>query len=349
MRRPTRSTVAGRTYLAIQALARRSDTPTDELLTRFVLERFLYRLARSAHRERLVLKGGMLLEVFDVRRPTRDIDFLGRSIANDTDTIGALMRDIASAEVDDGVLFVVDQLTAVAIREEDVYGGVRVKMPAQLDRARTLLSIDVSVGDAVSPPPVAVTYPTLLAGESFELVGYPMVTLMAEKIETMIRRGAANTRERDFADVWMSHWANHRLQAAHHRLAEFGPLSQPRRHSRQQKTSALDDIDRFTNDVRRAEAKVAHCERRIEEVGPEIDQRPPWDADHNWPDSRLRTVETELAELRRPAHHIEGVTRESHLLRRAPGREQPWLDRVAEVAPAPLPGHDLGAGLDLGP
>jgi hypothetical protein len=64
---------------------------------------------------------------------------------------------------------------------------------------------------------------------------------------------------------------------------------------------------------------------------------------------RHRTVETELAELRRPAHHIEGVTREAHLLRRAPGREQPWLDRVAEVAPPPFPGHDLGAGLDLGP
>ena len=72
MRRPTRSTVAGRNYLAIQALARRSGGSTDELLTRFVLERFLYRLGRSRLRERLVLKGGMLLEVFDIRRPTRD-------------------------------------------------------------------------------------------------------------------------------------------------------------------------------------------------------------------------------------------------------------------------------------
>jgi len=68
MKRPTRSTVAGRTYLAIQALARRSGEPTDELLTRFVLERFLYRLSQSRHRERLILKGGMLLEVFEVRR-----------------------------------------------------------------------------------------------------------------------------------------------------------------------------------------------------------------------------------------------------------------------------------------
>jgi hypothetical protein len=95
MRRPTRSTVAGRTYLAVQALARRSDTPTDELLTRFVLERFLYRLARSAHRERLVLKGGMLLEVFDVRRPTRDIP---------TPTGGRLVAGVLGRVADRGEL-----------------------------------------------------------------------------------------------------------------------------------------------------------------------------------------------------------------------------------------------------
>lgn len=203
MRRPSRSTVAGRAYLALQALARGSDTPTDELLTRFVLERFLYRLARSAHRERLVLKGGMLLEVFDVRRATRDIDFLGRSIANDTEIIGALIGEIASTEVDDGVLFLVARLTAAVIREDDVYAGLRVKIQAELDRARTILSVDVSIGDPVAPPPVTVTYPTLLEGEPFELVAYPMVTVLAEKIETMTRRGGANTRERDFADVWM--------------------------------------------------------------------------------------------------------------------------------------------------
>jgi predicted nucleotidyltransferase component of viral defense system len=202
MSRPTRSTVAGRSYLALQRLARRSGEATDELLTRFVLERFLYRVARSPYRDRLILKGGMLLEVFDVRRPTRDIDFLGRSIANDTERISALVRDVAAVEVDDGVVFLVDRLSAEMIREDAVYGGVRVRMPAELDRARATLRLDVSVGDPVVPPPVTVTYPTMLDGEPFELVGYPMVTLLAEKIETMVRRGAANTRERDFADVW---------------------------------------------------------------------------------------------------------------------------------------------------
>lgn len=79
-----------------------------------------------------------------------------------------------------------------------------------------------------------------------------------------------------------------------------------------------------------------------------INQRPQWDADHDWPDSRLRRVEAELAELREPTHHIDRVERDAYLLRRAPGREHPWLDRVAEVAQPPLPGPDLGAGIDLG-
>jgi Domain of unknown function (DUF1814). len=189
--------------------------PTDELLTRFVLERFLYRLARSPHRHRLILKGGMLLEVFDVRRPTRDIDFLGRSIANDPAQIGGLNGEIAAVQADDGVVFRAERPTAGAIREDEVYGGVRVKMPAELDRARTTVNLDVSVGDPVAPAPVTIVYPTLLGGDAFEIIGYPLETVLAEKIETMIRRGGANTRERDFADVWLllSRHEIHRLAA----------------------------------------------------------------------------------------------------------------------------------------
>lgn len=122
MSRPTRSTVAGQTYLDLENLARRTAGSTDELLTRFVLERFLFRLAQSPHRQRLILKGGMLLEVFDIRRPTRDIDFLGRSITNDAETVSSLIREIADIAVDDGVVFMTTQLSAAEIREDAVYG-----------------------------------------------------------------------------------------------------------------------------------------------------------------------------------------------------------------------------------
>jgi hypothetical protein len=144
------------------------------------------------------------------------------------------------------------------------------------------------------------------------------------------------------------YWANYRLDHAQKRLDGMGPLSQFCRQGRKEKASTLDQIDTFTYDVRKAEAKIAHCESVVERLRPELEGRSRWDADHDWPDSRLRTVDAELAELCQSVQ--PSLARDACLLRRAPGQERPaWLDRVAEVAPPPLPGHDIGPGLDLGP
>ncbi|MGH3481373.1 MAG: nucleotidyl transferase AbiEii/AbiGii toxin family protein [Nocardioidaceae bacterium] len=200
MSRPSRDTTAGRVYLDLRAQARREDRPTDELLVLYVLERFLFRLSRSEHRGRLVLKGGMLLAAFDERRPTADVDLLARQVSNDADTIAALVRDVLAVEVDDGVVFEPDGLRAQVIRDAEPYTGVRITVPARIARARHPLRVDVNVGDPVTPAPVEVEYPALLA-EPFGVVGYPLATVLAEKIVTMVDRGDATTRERDFADV----------------------------------------------------------------------------------------------------------------------------------------------------
>lgn len=199
---PSRATTAGRAYLDLRARARREGRPTDELIVWYVLERFLFRLGRSNHRDRLVLKGGMLLAVFEERRPTGDVDLLARSTANDVDTIAGIVREVALVEVDDGVTYEPDQLRSERIRETDAYAGVRLTMPARLDRARHPLRIDVSVGDPVTPRPVEVEFPSLLEGP-FKIIGYPLETVLAEKIVTMIERGDTTTRERDFADVFV--------------------------------------------------------------------------------------------------------------------------------------------------
>lgn len=202
MSHPSRETTAGGAYLDLRARARREGRPTDELIVLYVLERFLFRLARSNHRNRLVLKGGMLLAVFEERRPTGDVDLLARSTDNDVDAIAGIVREVALAEVDDGVTYEPDQLRSERIRETDAYAGVRLTMPARLDRARHPLRIDVSVGDPVTPRPVEVEFPSLL-DEPFTIVGYPLETVLAEKIVTMIERGDTTTRERDFADVFV--------------------------------------------------------------------------------------------------------------------------------------------------
>ncbi|MEI2812209.1 MAG: nucleotidyl transferase AbiEii/AbiGii toxin family protein [Candidatus Microthrix subdominans] len=198
----SRATTAGRIYLDLQQLARTTRRPTDELLRTYVLERFLWRVGQSTHRDRLILKGGLLMAAFGERRPTADVDLLARDLSSDREIVSAMVASIANVESDDGVVFAVDDLAASSIRGDENYPGVRVKMPARIDRAKSILRVDVNVGDPVTPAPVLFEYPGLL-GEPFPVAGYPFETVLAEKIATMIDRGALTTRERDFADVYL--------------------------------------------------------------------------------------------------------------------------------------------------
>lgn len=231
---PTRATTPGRAYLDLQARAKRERRPTDELFVLYVLERFLFRLSSSPHRSRLVLKGGMLLAAFDERRPTRDIDLLARATSNDADAIARLVHDVLLVPVDDGVTFGPHQLATEVIRDEEVYPGVRIVLPAAIHRAQLRLRIDVSAGDPVTPDVVEVDYPALLS-EPFRVVGYPVETVLAEKIVTMVDRGDTTTRERDFADVVLL-TRRHEIDATQlsdaisatgaHRRSELRPLRQ---------------------------------------------------------------------------------------------------------------------------
>jgi predicted nucleotidyltransferase component of viral defense system len=207
---PTRATTSGRAYLDLLARARREGRPADELLTLYVLERFLYRLSVSAHRDRLVLKGGMLLSAFGQRRPTRDIDLLAKTTSNEPAAVAALIGGIAAVEADDGVTYDTSQVTTRTIREQDLYSAVRVAMPSRVDRARQPLRIDVNVADPVTPAPTLISYPALL-GEPFPVLAYPIEAVLAEKLVTIVARGDTTTRDRDFADVL--------LLAGHHDIA----------------------------------------------------------------------------------------------------------------------------------
>jgi hypothetical protein len=146
--RPTRATVAGRAYLDLQNLARRTNRPTDELHQIYALEGFLARLVESGYAERLILKGGVLLAALDVRRPTRDIDFQGQHLSNDIDQVLAMVKVIASVPVDDGLVLDADAATAEIIRDQDEYSGVRVTLTGQLAAAQLTFHVDINVGVA---------------------------------------------------------------------------------------------------------------------------------------------------------------------------------------------------------
>lgn len=200
MTRPSHGTPGGHAYLQLQRLARASGRGTQSLLVWYVHERFLFRASMSPHRERLILKGGMLLAALGQRRATQDIDVLARDVEVEHAVVAQLVADIARVEVDDGVRYDIDQLRTEDIREDELYGGVRVAMPAHIDRSNVTFRLDLNVGDPVTPGPVDVDYPSLLGG-SFKLRAYPISTVLAEKVVTMMERGETNTRERDVADV----------------------------------------------------------------------------------------------------------------------------------------------------
>ncbi len=200
---PTRDTTAGRVYNDLRNLARRNNRSTDEIMVEYVLERFLYRLATSPlGRDHFVLKGGLLLAQFGARRMTRDIDILGRAFpGNETEVIRRIAA-IAATEIDDGVVFDPTTLKTAPIREEDEYHGMRLTMAASIARARLKLQLDVSFGDPVTPEPQTIDYPQQLTPESFQILGYPLATVIAEKLTTAISLGDLNTRDRDYADLY---------------------------------------------------------------------------------------------------------------------------------------------------
>jgi hypothetical protein len=236
MSRVTRGTPSGDAYLDLQSAARRAKRPTQELLQLYVLEGFLARLAISDVRGSFVLKGGVLLAAFDSRRPTKDVDLAGIDVANDIGTVLKLVRRVIAVEPadDDGIEFVSETATAEVIREEENYSGVRVHVKARLASAKLPLHVDVNVGDPIWPKPTTVTVPRLRGGDPIELAGYPIHMVHAEKIVTAIQRGTANTRWRDFGDIW-SLSRHHPVSAmalgaaivevARHRQATIQPLA----------------------------------------------------------------------------------------------------------------------------
>jgi predicted nucleotidyltransferase component of viral defense system len=196
----TRDTSAGRTYLDLKNLARKTNRKTGELLELYALEGFLARLSLSPYQDQFILKGGALLAAYDERRPTQDVDFSARQITRDMDRMLEAMRDIADTAVDDGLVFDTVSAKVQQIRDEAEYPGTRVSMKAALVSAQLSFHIDISVGDPVWPDPQVIALPRLLGGH-VRVIGYPLVMVFAEKICACVQKSTTNTRWRDFADI----------------------------------------------------------------------------------------------------------------------------------------------------
>lgn len=175
------------------------------LLVRYALERLLYRLSVSTHRDQFILKGAMLFATWvDAPfRPTRDLDLLGCGVAT-AERLAQTFREICGTAVpDDGLAFDVGALEAAPIREEAEYGGVRVRTTARLAGAVIPIQVDIGFGDAITPAPLEIDYPVLLEGPAPHLRAYPVETVVAEKFEALVSLGMANSRLKDYYDLWL--------------------------------------------------------------------------------------------------------------------------------------------------
>lgn len=201
---PQAGTPAGDATIALRKLARRTGGDVQELMTLYALEGLLARIAASEYRDDFVLKGGVLLVAFAARRPTKDIDLQATRLTDDPDEVAERVRAIAGLALADGLVFDPASVAATTIRDEDEYAGVRVKLMATLGTARLTVGMDVNFGDPIWPAPQLVELPrvTDLGLPPVTLLGYPLTMVLAEKIVTAIDRGVANTRWRDFADVY---------------------------------------------------------------------------------------------------------------------------------------------------
>jgi hypothetical protein len=201
--RPTRASEAGRAYLDLQNRARSERRGTQELLTLYVVERWLARLSASPHVEKFVVKGGMLLAAYDARRPTADLDALARSIARDQEAVVSLVSEVARLPLDDGVQYQTGTATSRVIRDQAIYSGIRIAMGSTIASAAVKFRLDVNFGDPITPAPTWVTVPSLRPRvPPARVLGYPVETVLAEKIATAVALGPVNTRMRDYADIF---------------------------------------------------------------------------------------------------------------------------------------------------
>jgi len=185
-------------------IARAEQIDFDALLLRYFQERFLYRLAISKYSDRFILKGGLLLICLGMprSRPTKDIDFLVEKVKNDTAELERIIRKILEISCNDGVKFIPSSVTSKRIKEETDYEGIRLKINATLGQARKRLQLDIGFGDVIIPQAELMEFPTLLEESPPTIRVYSIESIVSEKFEAMVKLAMANSRMKDFYDVY---------------------------------------------------------------------------------------------------------------------------------------------------
>lgn len=187
----------------IRNLSKEKKAEAQILMRNFIMERFLERISLSDYRDKFILKGGMLVAAMvglDARA-TMDLDATVTGFDVNVGNIEDIVKDIISVPVEDGVVFSIVQISE--IMDEAEYPGVRISMKASFDGAFIPLKIDISTGDAITPRAIRYSFKLMFEDRKIEVFAYNLETVLAEKVETIIRRATLNTRMRDFYDIYI--------------------------------------------------------------------------------------------------------------------------------------------------
>lgn len=187
----------------IKNLAFKNHIPAQAVLQNFMLERLLERISISKYKDMVILKGGMLIAsmVGINSRTTMDMDATMRGYPFSEETIRKALSDICAIQLDDEVTLTVDHV--LPIRSDDEYGGYRVAIIAKFESINTPLKIDITTGDILTPDAVRYVFYSNFENKMIEVWAYNIETILAEKVETILRRSVLNTRPRDFYDVYI--------------------------------------------------------------------------------------------------------------------------------------------------
>ncbi|MCL2655733.1 MAG: nucleotidyl transferase AbiEii/AbiGii toxin family protein [Coriobacteriia bacterium] len=177
--------------------------PTNTLLQNYMMERFMERVSVSRYRENIILKGGFLITalVGVDKRSTMDIDATIKSLPIDREQVEKIIQELITLDIDDQVSF---EITSIKnIHEVSDYDDFRIGLMATLFTVRVPLKIDLTVGDEVIPREIEYPYQLMFEDRTIPLMAYNVITILAEKIEGILTRNIANTRARDFYDVYL--------------------------------------------------------------------------------------------------------------------------------------------------
>jgi predicted nucleotidyltransferase component of viral defense system len=203
-REPRKKTAAS-IRARLLSLAQSKGEDYQRVLGRYAIERFLYRLGRSPYRDKFTLKGATLFTLWTghTHRPTKDLDLLGRGSSSAIRQVETTIRAICKIQDEDGIVFDSESVEGTKIKEDDEYDGVRIRLLAELARARIPIQIDIGFGDAVYPEPELASFPVLLPMDAPLIRAYPRESAIAEKFHAMVVLDIRNSRMKDFYDIWL--------------------------------------------------------------------------------------------------------------------------------------------------